>query len=406
MMSGSAPIRAIRGYRQEQIKPRISRITRIRIPELMMSAIRAIRGYRQEQIKPRISRIMRMRIPRPNDVCLSVSSVVNLFSIFDRLDSGESVALSEVSAVPPASGAWLGVTSSGSTGLPKLVWRRWSALLSEVRTDPRFDSWKWAASFEPSSFAGVQAALHAWRNGGSIFWLGKNWETNWLLLKSENVHAISSTPTFLDLLLQFETGTQDHPWLPRQITLGGEVLRETAGKRFAARFASTRFTVIYAAAEHGVLLKTRRLDGWYESETLDRRYPSAWRVNDGALELLRDGTWISTGDSVETNGDLLRVIGRSDAVANVAGCKVSLDEVSRLAEQVPGVRRAVAVAEHNAVVGQVVALKFAIEPGDSPAEVQARIEDHLRAQLRKEAWPRRWEVDDVGVGRNSKRELR
>jgi hypothetical protein len=35
--------------------------------------------------------------------------------------------------------------------------------------------------------------------------------------------------------------------------------------------------------------------------------------------------------------------------------------------------------------------------------VQARLETYLRSHLRKEAWPRRWEPDEVGLGQNAKR---
>jgi long-chain acyl-CoA synthetase len=333
--------------------------------------------------------------------------VVNIFSVFERLERGESVSLrsEEFDAPPTVDEPWLGVQSSGSTGLPKLIWRRWSELLADVRMDPRWSSWTWAASFETESFAGVQVALQAWRNGGTIVWFGNDWEENWRLINSAGIHALSCTPTFLDLLLQFEpTKPQDRgtPGL-QQITLGGEVLRESSGRRFAARFPEARFTVIYAAAEHGVLLKTRRLDGWYESDLLDRRFSGDWRVNDGVLELRKRGPWISTGDQVEIDAGLVRVIGRIDAVANVGGVKVSLDEVSRLAEEVPGVRRALAVAESSPVVGQVVALKFALEPACDLEKVQPLLEEYLRSHLRKEAWPRRWELDPVGLGSNSKR---
>jgi acyl-coenzyme A synthetase/AMP-(fatty) acid ligase len=86
-------------------------------------------------------------------------------------------------------------------------------------------------------------------------------------------------------------------------------------------------------------MKTHRLDGWYEIESLAKRHPH-WRVNAGVLEVQLGEHWQTTGDQVELKGDLLRVIGRADAVANVAGTKVSHAEVSDLAEQVLGVRRA------------------------------------------------------------------
>jgi acyl-CoA synthetase (AMP-forming)/AMP-acid ligase II len=151
-----------------------------------------------------------------------------------------------------------------------------------------------------------------------------------------------------------------------------------------------------------VLLKTHRLDGWYDLETLARRY-SEWRIQDGILELHRGGKWLSTGDLVEQRNELLRVIGRADAVANVAGTKVALDEVTRLAEEVPGIRRAVAEAESNAISGEIVVLRYALEHGVGPAAVKTAAEEFLRQRLPKPAWPRRWIVDEVGLGEAGKR---
>ena len=149
-------------------------------------------------------------------------------------------------------------------------------------------------------------------------------------------------------------------------------------------------------------MKTHRLDGWYEAEALTHRHRH-WRVRDGGLELEIDGAWQSTGDAIEERGDLLRVVGRGDRVANVAGSKVNLDEVARHAEDVPGVRRALAYAEPSAVTGQVVCLKYAPEPAAEPAAVLARLESHLRSVLTKPAWPRRWEIDGLMPAKNAKR---
>lgn len=302
---------------------------------------------------------------------------------------------------PPASGAWLGVNSSGSTGVPKLVWRAWSDLRHEARDTDQVRGWTWASPFLPHTFAGVQVALQAWASHGQVLFLDAAWDQTWARLSAAHVEALSCTPTFLDLLLQNEPS--DSPgWHPRQITLGGEVLRLGVGRRLAHRFPRTRVSVIYAAAEHGMLLKTRRLDGWYETDGFRRRGLS-WRVHDGQLELKRGDNWLTTGDQVEVKGELLRVVGRADAVANVAGTKVSLTEVAELAEQVPGVRRALATAEPSPVTGQIVCLKYAVEPGAAPDAVLEALQAHLRQHLRKEAWPRRWELAETALGPNAKR---
>lgn len=334
-----------------------------------------------------------------------VTGLADLFGVFERLDRGETVVLGEgacLGPVPGEAGPHLGVRSSGSTGIPKVVWRSWPCLKRELRLDPRTRGWRWASPFRPESFAGVQAALQAWAGGGEVDSIGTDWGGVWEIHRRRPWDAVSATPTYMDLLIQNESDE----WKgrdPVQITLGGEVLRPECGERLRERFPETRFTVVYASAEWGVLLKTHRVDGWYERASLERRYPR-WQVREGVLELPDgQGEWVATGDLVEVEGELMRVVGRADRVANVAGTKVSLDEVGRLAEQVLGVRRAHAIGESNPVTGQVVALLYSIEPGGDRSAVEKALGEHLRACLPKPAWPRRWVPDDLMPRTNAKR---
>lgn len=346
----------------------------------------------------------------------------SLFDAFALLETGISICLlppdntdhsslnRQSSGVPPSqlgthrsppatsSSPFLGLYSSGSTGTPKLSWRPWENLKSEIRLSSATTSLNWASPFSPSSFAGVQVALQAWAAKGAVHSLDTRCNDAFRFLAARNVHALSCTPTFLDLTLQ-----QSVPiWRPLQITLGGEPLRSAAGERFRTAFPQARFTVIYASAEFGILLKTHRLDGWYELASLQKRFPR-WRIQAGELQLWHHDAWRSTGDLVELDGELIQVVGRADAVVNIAGGKVSLAEVSRVAEEVPGVRAAVAFAEPSSVCGQIVALRFTPDDGVSHRDLQNRLETHLRERLRKEAWPRHWEIGPIELGPNSKR---
>jgi len=332
----------------------------------------------------------------------------DLFPVFDRLEAGESIALTNGDDIreplpsPAEPGPWLGVQSSGSTGKPKLFWRPWTRLKQEVRDHSTVRGWTWASPFCPSSFAGVQVALQTYATGGKVVGLDVDWPANWRRLFMEKVDAVSCTPTFLDLLIQNEQETS-RGYHPVHITLGGEPLRASLGSRLRCRFVPTSFTVVYAAAEFGVLLKTHRLDGWYELPALHKRHPG-WRLSEqGELEICQDGHWRGTGDRVELQSGLARVTGRCDEVANVGGTKVSLTQVAEFAEAVPGIRRAVAFAEDNAIAGQIVGLRFQVEEGKSVVEVQNRLEENLRRQLRKEAWPRKWIAEPIDLGPNAKR---
>ncbi|MBK9137240.1 MAG: acyl--CoA ligase [Verrucomicrobia bacterium] len=384
----------------------------------------------------------------PGVIQVRPSQLEDLAGVFDQMEAGgtnvallpalgdRAVPRLEEAALPEEPSGWLAVTSSGSTGVPKVVWRRWTDLRVGLSHRPEIRGWCWAAPYAPWTFAGVQVALQAWLVAGRVVSLPHDWTEAWRKLEQTRPDAVSATPTYLDLLLQeealpafsdthqrqqskeapkgfpqaagssemsAETAGFRRGWSPRQITLGGEPLRPGVGQRLAARFPTARFTVVYAAAEFGVIATTHRMDGWYELAALDGRFPGGWRQEDGVLELQRGGDWRSTGDLVEVAGDLFRVIGRADGVANVAGTKVNLAQVAAVAEEVPGVLRAVAVAEPNSVTGQVVCLRYAPAPGLDSSKLANALEAHLRAQLPKAAWPRKWVVDQVAPVHNAKR---
>jgi acyl-coenzyme A synthetase/AMP-(fatty) acid ligase len=341
-----------------------------------------------------------------------------LVKCFERLECGESMGLGEgvqewQEAPTGASGPCLGIWSSGSTGRPKRVWRRWGELKAELRTHAEIQGWHWVTPFRPDSFAGVQVALQAWASGGSVSFLDRNWDQTWEILRDRLWQALSATPTFLDLLLQQEPAASRIA-APRQITLGGEVLRPACGTRIRSRFPESRIRVVYASAEFGVVATTQRLDGWYELRGLEQRF-LGWRLRSdplmesgfseiGTLELQRSsGDWVTTGDCVECRDGLLRVLGRVDRIANVGGTKVSLDEVTSWAERVPGVRRAWAQAVRSSLTGEVVGLRYCPDEGWDPVQLERELQDFLRLHLPKAAWPRTWVVDPVLPVMNAKR---
>ena len=331
----------------------------------------------------------------------------DLSSVFAGVAAGKSTALlppnpTQVAITAPenSQAPHLGVTSSGSTGTPKLIWRDWSELLRNTRTSGSAVTLKWGSPYRPETFAGCQVALQAWVNGTTAVSLSPQPAGAWAEIRHDSITALSCTPTYLYLLL---LANQLPGWEPAQITLGGEPLSTAQGTLFAKRFPGTRFTVTYASAEHGLLLKTSRTDGWFETSFLDDH--QEWRIEHGELQLRAAGKWISTRDRVELKGSLLRVLGRADAVANIAGQKYSLALVARAAENCKGVVHARAGTEQNPITGEIVTLSLTLLPSlddRQQSEVLAQVQTSLRAQLPKGAWPRRWVVEQPGLGKNSK----
>ena len=330
----------------------------------------------------------------------------DLVAVFSWLDAGDSVCLASQSigfvqnhrGVPA-----LGMTTSGTTGKPRVVWHAWDDLRSQVSIKvPR--SWTWASPFRADSFAGVQVALPAWAAGGQCLGLNGGWGKIWEVLDRIQPEALCCTPTFLDLLLLSESRWSGaRRWSPRQITLGGEPLRRRVGQIGQTAFAAARVTLVYASAELGVIAKSHGWDGWFDLNALTGRWIGL-RLDgsDELLEVQDSSHWHATGDRVEVDAGRFRILGRAGHVANVGGVKVSLAAVEAAAVTVPGVQAVRAWAVPNPLTGHIVGLRFSVLPGSDPSKVAEALGRDLRRQLPREAHPRRIEVVSLELGPNAK----
>ena len=298
----------------------------------------------------------------------------------------------------------IGVYSSGSTGKPKLFWKDIDRLQKDCIKHPKHEACTWATCFYPSSFAGAQVAVQAVASGGSVLPLSKKWAINHQLLLQSKPEILTATPTFLAWFAHTLKDSPIRQWQPQQITLGGEPIRPTTAAILRDNFPSSRVTLIYASAELGIIAKSHRADGWFPFHSLEKRF-DGWRLQDGELQLLRNKSWIQTGDHCEIEKDYFRITGRMDRVINVGGFKVSLDDIETKAEAFPEVARALAFAKENPLTGHVVAL--ILEPS-TPLRNQSLLDKILHSmheQLPKPAWPRWIAWGKVREWNNGKRNL-
>jgi acyl-CoA synthetase (AMP-forming)/AMP-acid ligase II len=344
-----------------------------------------------------------------------------------------------------ASAARLGLFTSGSTGLPKLVRQSVANLARAVKVSPRHAGAVWAFAYNPTHVAGIQVFLQALANGCTLVNVyGLDRAAVLAALERHGVTHLSATPSFYRLLLPSERPLHR----VRSVTLGGESADSGLLGRLRGLFPSARFHNIYASTEAGTLLvaegdvfgiadgledRVQIRDGRIyvhasllgEFVTGERRTENGQqrtedppspirqaqgygeasrelRTEDGGRKADRSVTtnqepttpaapaadWYDTGDMVEivTEKPLrFRIVARERDWVNVGGSKVNPREVEAALEEHPGVRQARVTGRANSVMGQILVAEVECA-GSRPTE--AALREHLAARLQPFKVPR------------------
>ncbi|KJL29053.1 fatty acid--CoA ligase family protein [Microbacterium azadirachtae] len=199
------------------------------------------------------------------------------------------------------------------------------------------------------------------------------------------------------------------------VVTGGANLPTALRDGLAAVLPHVRLISYYGAAEIGFIGDSRGGDGTlldvYDGILAEIRDDTGARVPDGELGTLwiraaacSDGYLAATTDAAlrgpdgwATVHDLARIVdgrlqlaGRAGDVVATGGHKVSLPEVERAFDTMPGLGTACAVALPDPRLGNVVAL--VIEGGSAPSK--AELQAWARARLAPQFVPRRWYLLD------------
>ncbi|MCB2015653.1 MAG: long-chain fatty acid--CoA ligase [Sphingobium sp.] len=274
---------------------------------------------------------------------------------------------------------WL-LTTSGTTGLPKMVAHDRASILRAVRTSESSKGARWAMLYDPSRFAGTQVLVQALLSGGMVLVpdpdMSLSESVAWLA--GQGCTHISATPSLWRRILM-APASRDLPL--RQITLGGEIADEAILTALAARFPDARITHIYASTETGTGFsvqdgKAGFPAGWLEGDTED----VALSLRDGVLWLRppagaathgdhieRDEAgYICTRDAVELRGDRVYFLGREDASVNVGGVKVQIEAVEEVVHRHAQVAQCHISAKPNPIMGNLLSLS--VVPRDAACD--------------------------------------
>lgn len=279
-----------------------------------------------------------------------------------RLPSGPASA-------PEVETEWL-MTTSGTTGMPKIVPHTLASLARSVRPHP--DA-VWGLIYDPTRFAGLQVVLQALIGGGRLV-VAQGSPAQQVAALAGCTH-LSATPTWWRRVLMLP----ERPQGLRQITLGGEIADQPTLSALAAAFPDARLTHIYASTEAGVGFSVKDGREGFPADYLTGDI----RIEGGVLWL----HGIDSGDRVERDGDRVRFLGRENGMMNIGGVKVYPEAVESVLLSVPDVVMAKVSAKRSPVTGALVMAEVKLAEGADPDAARARIQTASRAALVREAVP-------------------
>ena len=301
---------------------------------------------------------------------------------------------------------WL-LTTSGTTGLPKIISHHLTSLAGAVRPPRPGDRQPvWGHVIDPARLAGVLVMLQALIGGGRLVMAdpASPLAAQVAGLAKGGVTHLSCTPTLWRRILMLS----DHAAMAlTQITLGGEAADQATLRALAHAFPAARISHIYASTEagQGFSVTDGRAGfpaGWLKGAPggigLDIREGVLWlqpplQARDASrtgIEADAQG-FIRTGDLVELQGDIeggrVMFLGRESGLINVAGVKVWPEVVEAVIKAVPGVGLVQVSSRKSPVTGALVVAEVQLVAGADPVVMKPLILAACRAELPREAVP-------------------
>ena len=302
------------------------------------------------------------------DDSLNLNKVKNLPPIFHDL---KILANSFTARKIPNETRWV-LTTSGTTGKPKLVSHTLSSLTRTTKIDPiRGINIRWGMLYDYTRFAGLQVLLQSIISGSTLiepffeYSLDKKIKN---FIDHKCTH-LSASPTLWRKILMTPNSNQINLL---QATLGGEIADDRILSAVSKHFPQARVAHIFASTESGVGFSVVDKKAGFPKNYLknhpngidikienDRLFIRNKDVHDkyfGSKTMFasNDG-WIDTGDSVEVKNDRVLFRGREDGVINVGGDKVYPEEVENILLKHPLVSAARVYAKSNPLTGSLVA---------------------------------------------------
>ncbi|MGH9689425.1 MAG: ANL family adenylate-forming protein [Candidatus Acidiferrales bacterium] len=283
--------------------------------------------------------------------------------------------------------------SSGSTGKSKAAVHDFTAILEKFSV-PR-KAYRTIAFLLFDHIGGVNTLFYTLSNGGTLI-VCEERSPDAVLTAIERFRAelLPTSPTFINLILLSEAYRRHDLSSLKLVTYGTEAMPENTLKRFHSLFPQIQLAQTYGLSEVGILrAKSKSSDSlWVKigGEGFETR------IVDGALQIkaksamlgylnapspFTDDGWFITGDSVEVDGEYLKILGRKSELINVGGEKVYPCEVESIIQEFENVAEVSVYGEKNPLVGHIVCARVRLKQEDPSGDFAGRLKAFCRSRM-------------------------
>lgn len=299
---------------------------------------------------------------------------------------------------------WI-MTTSGTTGTPKLVSHSFASLTRSTKIDAtRGLGQKWGMVYDYTRFAGMQVLLQSVCSGALL--LAPNYgmalNDKLMVFSQHGCTHLSATPTFWRKITMIPNSEKLNL---KQVTMGGEIADDRILSVVSARYPTSRVAHIFASTEAGVGFSVADgKAGFPESylssppagveirvveDILHVRNPHvASRYLGEQTVLSQDDGWVDTGDAVSIRDGRVIFLGRASGVINVGGDKVHPEQVEQVLLSHPDVAAARVYARSNPITGALVAADIVVvDPDAEVKSIKKSVESHAASLLERHQMP-------------------
>jgi acyl-CoA synthetase (AMP-forming)/AMP-acid ligase II len=283
--------------------------------------------------------------------------------------------------------------SSGSTGKSKAAVHDMVAILEKFRVPRR--SLRTITFLLYDHIGGLNTLLYTLSNGGCIVTVrDRTPDTVLSAIEKYKVELLPTSPTFINLVLLSEAYRRYNLTSLRTVTYGTEPMPESTLRRFHNLFPDIELQQTYGLSEVGILRsKSKSSDSlWvkvggegFETRVVDRilqiKAQSAMLGYLNAPSPFTEDGWFNTGDSVEVDGEYIRILGRTSEIINVGGEKVYPAEIEGVIQSAENVGEVTVYGEKNPIVGNIVCAKVSLLSDEDPKEFTQRLKKYCRERL-------------------------